>query len=171
MMLYIGSIATISRLGGWSHNEWIRGLIFHHEYLIAFYVGFAETKHFSFFMGPKFTIFYNVFTRYETKQLFLNWADTIEENQLEWLRHTKEQIEYVRINSEYDFIKKRSLVNFLTNEKLNLELSFHQRASNMLKLIANFEQQNLTNHMKQLAVGSLEKLHTMIKDPVESKSI
>lgn len=82
MLAYIGSIATVSRLGGWSHNEWIRGLVFHHEYLIALYVGFAETKHFSFFMGPKFTIFYNVFSRYETKQLFLNWADTTEELQL-----------------------------------------------------------------------------------------
>jgi hypothetical protein len=66
MMLYIGSIATISRLGGWSHNEWIRGLIWHHEYMIAFYVGYAETKHFSYFMGPKFTVFYNVYSRYET---------------------------------------------------------------------------------------------------------
>jgi len=65
--LYIGSIATISRLGGWSNNECSRGLIFHHEYMIAFYVGYAETKHFSYFLGPKFSIFYNVYSRYETK--------------------------------------------------------------------------------------------------------
>ena len=35
---YIGTINTISRFGGWSHNEWIRGMIFHHEFLIAFYL-------------------------------------------------------------------------------------------------------------------------------------
>jgi hypothetical protein len=29
------------------------------------------------------------------------------------LIHTKEQLEYVRLNKEYDFVKKRALVNFL----------------------------------------------------------
>ena len=49
------------------------------------------------------------------------WADVCEELQMSHLTDTKEQMEYVRINSEYDYIKKRALVNFLTNEKLNLE--------------------------------------------------
>jgi hypothetical protein len=34
-------------------------------------------------------------------------------------------MEYTRIQEEWDFIKKRSLINFLTNEKLNVEGHFH----------------------------------------------
>jgi hypothetical protein len=66
LFAYIGSITSISRLGGWSHNEWIRGMIWHHEFLIAFYIGYIETRHFTWLPGPKFTVFYNVYTRYET---------------------------------------------------------------------------------------------------------
>lgn len=54
---------------------------------------------------------------------------------MRYLTPTKEQLEYVRIFNEYDYVKKRALVNFLTNEKLNLELHFHNRAVNMLKSI------------------------------------
>ena len=57
------------------------------------------------------------------------WADVTEEKQNMHLVHTKEQMEYVRINTEFDFVKKRALINFLTNEKLNLELGFHNRAT------------------------------------------
>lgn len=135
VFFYIGTINTVSRLGGWSHNEWIRAMIWHHEYLIAFYLGFIETRHFTYFLGPKFTTFYNVYTRYETQQLFSQWADVCEEEQMIHLTPTREQLEYVRIHNEYDFVKKRALINFLTNEKLNLELHFHNRAVNMLKSI------------------------------------
>jgi hypothetical protein len=48
-------------------------------------------------------------------------------------------MEYVRINAEFDYVKKRALINFLTNEKLNLELGFHNRAVAMLKSVQNFE--------------------------------
>jgi len=65
-------------------------------------------------------------------------------------------MEYVRINSEYDYIKKRSLINFMTNEKLNLEAHFHQRTINMLKMIQNFETSNMKSHLRQIALGSLE---------------
>lgn len=67
-------------------------------------------------------------------------------------------MEYVRINAEYDFIKKRALINYLTNEKLNLEHHFHTRAVNMLRSIVNYEEQNLRNHLKQIALGSFEKV-------------
>lgn len=70
---YIGAITSVSRFGGWSHNEWLRGMIWHHEYLIAFYLGYIELRHFTYFLGPKFSIFYNVYTRYETHQLALMW--------------------------------------------------------------------------------------------------
>lgn len=63
------------------------------------------------------------------------WADVTEEEQLRHLRHTKEQMEYVRINAEYDYVKKRALINYLTNEKLNVEQHFHGRALNMLKMV------------------------------------
>lgn len=148
IFFYIGAINSVSRLGGWSNNEWIRGMIWHHEFLIAFYVGYAEIRHFTYFLGPKFTVFYNVYSRYETQQLASMWADVSEEEQAKHLRHTKEQIEYLRIQSEYDYIKKRALINYLTNEKLNVEAHFHQRTFNMLKQIQNFENQNLKNHIK-----------------------
>jgi len=125
MFLYVGSITSLSRMGGWSHNEWIRGMLFHHEFLIAWYVGFLEIRHFSFMFGPKFTNFYNVYTRYETMQLCNQWADVCEEQQMQHLVETKEQIEYVRINREYDFVKKRALVNFLSNSREGLEQHFH----------------------------------------------
>jgi hypothetical protein len=133
--LYIGSFSTISRMGGWSNNEWLRGMIWHHEFLIAFYLGYIEIRHFTYFLGPKFSVFYNVYSRYETQQLCLMWADATEEEQMRHLRSTKEQMEYVRINSEYEFIKKRSLINYLTNEKLNVELHFHNRAINIMKQV------------------------------------
>ena len=43
------------------------------------------------------------------------WADIAEEVQHQHLMHTKEQMEYVRLNKEYNFVKKRALTNFLAN--------------------------------------------------------
>ena len=168
---YIGTINTISRFGGWSHNEWIRGMIFHHEFLIAFYLGYIEIRHFTYFIGPKFTVFYNVYSRYETQQLCSTWADVTEEEQMRHLTHTKEQMEYVRINSEYDYVKKRALINYLTNEKLNLEQHFHGRVNNMLKMIQNYENQNLRNHLREIAIGSFEKVQQAIRDPASKDQI
>lgn len=171
LFLYIGSINTISRLGGWSHNEWIRGMIWHHEYLIAFYLGYAEIRHFTYFLGPKFTVFYNVYSRYETQQLSTMWADVSEEEQLKHLRHTKEQIEFIRLQGEYDYIKKRALINFLTNQKLDAEAHFHTRTMNMLRQIQNYESQNLKNHLKQIAVGSLDVINKSLTDPARRGDI
>ena len=111
--LYIGSIVTISRMGGWEHNTWLRAMIWHHEYLIALYLGYIELRHFTYLVGPKFTVFYNVYSNYEYQQLSSAWADVAEMTQNQHLRHTKEQLEYNRIDSEYEFVKKRALVNFL----------------------------------------------------------
>jgi hypothetical protein len=171
LFFYVGTINTISRLGGWSHNEWIRGMIWHHEYLIAFYIGYAEIRHFTYFLGPKFTVFYNVYSRYETQQLATMWADVSEEEQLKHLRHTKEQIEYIRLQGEYDYIKKRALVNFLTNEKLNVEAHFHQRTMNMLRQIQNFENQNMRNHLKQIAIGSMDIVNVALADASRRKDL
>lgn len=69
MFVYLSTITSISRLGGWDFNEWVRGMLFHHEYLIALFVGFSEIRHFAWIPGPKFTVFYDVFSRYEFRQL------------------------------------------------------------------------------------------------------
>lgn len=142
---YIGTITTIAQLGGWNHNEWIRGLIFHHEFLLAFYIGYIEIRHFTWLPGPKFTVFYDVFSKYEFKQLMNQWADVIEEQQHEHLQESKEQIEYMRIHNEYQFVKKRALQNYLINSRLNLEANFHNRTVNMLNSIVKFENQNLSD--------------------------
>ena len=60
-------------------------------------------------------------------------------------------MEYVRIQGEWDFIKKRALINFLTNEKLNLEQHFHGRTVQMLKQIQNYENANLKSHLRDIA--------------------
>jgi len=130
--VYIGSINTISRFGGWENNDWLRGMIWHHEFLIAYYLGYMEIRHFTYFLGPKFSVFYNVYAGYEYAQMANQWADNVEMIQNQHLRHTKEQLEYNRIDSEYEFVKKRSLVNFLTNSKLTSEAHFHHRTISML---------------------------------------
>jgi len=171
LFAYIGSITSISRLGGWSHNEWIRGLIYHHEFLIAWYIGFLEIRHFSFMFGPKFTNFYNVYTRYETTQLCNQWADVAEEVQATHLVHTKEQIEYIRVNKEYDFVKKRALVNFLANSRENLDQHFHSRTQNMLNSIEMYEQKNLKNLLGEIGSGAQQKLQSSLSDPSTRKVI
>jgi len=67
------------------------------------------------------------------------WADFTEEAQTNWLASSKEQMEYMRINAEYDFVKKRALVNFLTNSRKNVEDHMHGRAQNMLTSIERYE--------------------------------
>jgi len=79
--LYIGSINTISRFGGWEHNDWLRAMIWHHEFLIAYYVGLIELRHYTMVVGPKFSVFYNTYTDYEYKQLANMWADSAEMTQ------------------------------------------------------------------------------------------
>jgi hypothetical protein len=65
LFAYLGSLKMISSMGGWTNNEWMRGLIYHHEMLIALLLGFIEIRHFTFFLGPKFSMFYNTYATYE----------------------------------------------------------------------------------------------------------
>lgn len=153
---YIGAITNIARLGGWDNNEWIRGLVFHSEYLVGMYVGYSEIRHFAYLPGPKFSIFYDVYSRYEAQQLAAQWNDTAEELQHTFYAGTREQVEYMRIHNEYQFIKKRSLINFLTNERLNLEKHFHDRTLAMLTTISNYETQNLKNKLSSIAQESYQ---------------
>ena len=169
--LYIGSINTISRFGGWEHNDWLRAMIWHHEFLIALYLGYIEIRHFTYFVGPKFSVFYNVYSGYEYTQLANMWADSVEMAQNQHLRRTKEQLEYNRIDKEYEFVKKRALTNFLINSKLSAEANFHQRTVSMLNQIQNFEQANLKQQMREIAIGSLEKVMGQIDHPAHSADI
>ncbi len=73
---------------------------------------------------------------------------------MKWLVPSKEQIEYVRINSEYDFVKKRALVNFLTNSRVKVEDHFHNRAQSMLNSIERYEQANLKGLIQDISKQS-----------------
>lgn len=169
MALYVSSLTTLSHMGGWAHNEWIRGLVFHHEFLIAVYLGFIETRHFSMFVGPKYSVFYNVFSRYEAQQLMLSWADTCEEKQYAHVQDSKEQLEYLRLHNEYEHVKKRSLVNFLTNERLEVEKHMHERALAMLRTIYNFEQGNLRAELKRIVNEALESSLNQLRNEQQSE--
>jgi hypothetical protein len=146
-------------------------MIWHHEFLIALYIGHLEIRHFTYFLGPKFTAFYNVFTNYEYKQLCNQWADNVEMAQNNHLRHTKEQLEYTRIDKEYEYVKKRALINFLTNSKLDAEANFHRRTVAMLNYIQRFENDNLKGTMREIAEGSVNKVVAMVDDPEHSERI
>ena len=169
--LYIMSINTVSRMGGWEHNDWLRGMIWHHEFLIALYIGHIEIRHFTYFLGPKFTTFYNTYSNYEYKQLCNQWADNVEMAQNQHLRHTKEQLEYSRIDKEYEYVKKRALINFLTNSKLDAEANFHKRTVVMLNYIQRFENDNLKAQMREIAEGSVNKVIDMVADPQHESRI
>lgn len=65
--LYISTIMSISRLGGWDNNSWIRQLLFSQEFYIALFLWNVELRHFTYVVGPKFTIFYRTYARYEFK--------------------------------------------------------------------------------------------------------
>lgn len=87
------------------------------------------------------------------------------------LRHTKEQLEYNRIDAEYESVKKRALINFLTNSKLDAEANFHSRTVALLNSIQNYEQNNLKAQMREIAVGSVDKVFAMVDDPAHSGDI
>jgi hypothetical protein len=163
--LYVGSINTISRFGGWEHNDWLRAMIWHHEFLLVYYIGYTEIKFFTAWPGPKFSAFYNTYSAYEYAQLSNQWADSVEAVQNQTLKHTKEQLEFKRIDEEYEFVKKRALINFLTNAKLSSEANFYHRTVAMLNSIQTFEHVNLKNTMQQIAVGSVDKVLTAIEEP------
>lgn len=78
---------------------------------------------------------------------------------------SKEQIEYVRINSEYDFVKKRALVNFLSNSRVALEGHVHGRAQNMLNSIERYEQANLKNLISGISGDSFAQVKEQLANP------
>lgn len=80
-------------------------------------------------------------------------------------------MEYVRLNNEYDFVKKRALVNFLTNSRVDLENHFHSRTVNMLSSIERYEQSNLKNLLNGIGSGALTKLKDSLANPESAAAI
>lgn len=80
-------------------------------------------------------------------------------------------MEYVRINKEYDFVKKRALVNFLSNSREGLEHHFHSRTQNMLNSIEMFENNNLKNLLDEIGKGALDKIQSSLNDPEKRAEI
>lgn len=81
------------------------------------------------------------------------------------MRHTKEQLEYNRIDTEYEFVKKRAVVNFVMNSKLNADAHFHKRSLAMLNSVQYYEETNLKNNMKDIVDGALGTVFARINDP------
>lgn len=77
----------------------------------------------------------------------------------------------MRINSEYDFVKKRALVNFLTNSRKNVEDHFHGRAQNMLNAIERYEQANLKNMITTIGKDAFGKIQEQLADPASKARI
>ena len=171
LYLYTATVISISRLGGWDHNEWLQAMIFHHEFIIGLFGCSIETRHFAFTPGPKFTVFYNTYIMYEYAQICSQWADNTEQLQLKHLVHTKQQMEYKRINDEFNFIKKRALVNFLVNSRKDLEQHFHGRAHNMLKAIEVFEGNNLKNLLSSISTAAIQKVDAALEDKAQREEI
>ena len=86
---------------------------------------------------------------------------------MEFLTPSKEQIEYVRINKEYDFVKKRALVNFLTNSRVSVEHHFHNRAQSLLTSIERYEQANLKTLIADISRDSFAQIEAKLADPTE----
>ena len=80
--MYISTLVTLTKYGGWLNSDWAREMVFKQEFIICWFFCWVETRHFYMFFGPKFSVFYNVYTNYEAKQLMAQWADSVEEMQL-----------------------------------------------------------------------------------------
>jgi len=59
----------------------------------------------------------------------------------------------------------------LINSKLNAEASFHNRAVAMLNQVQNFEQSNLKNEMRQVAIGALDSVLSKVDHPEHAAKI
>lgn len=71
----------------------------------------------------------------------------------------------MRVHYEYEYIKKRGLMNFLTSERLNVEKHFYDRALGMLKQIKLFEENNMGAQLRKVATESIDALKAKIEGP------
>ena len=68
-------------------------------------------------------------------------------------------------------MKKRALVNFLSNSRSSLETHVHNRAANMLSAIEGFEASNLKSLLNGIGTGAVEKMQAALNDPEQMKAI
>ena len=117
------------------------------------------------------TWFYNAFIDHEMEQFWLNWQDRIEESSRQFLAFTKEQIDYYMIHKEYIYIKKRSLCNYLENEKKNLEKHFYERTVDMLKTIEVMENNNIKNTISRITEQAMQSVLKVVDSAEGKKSL
>lgn len=96
------------------------------------------------------------------EQFWLNWQDRIEETSRQFLAFSKEQIDYYLIHKEFIYIKKRSLCNFLENEKKNLEKHFYDRTVDMLKTIEVLENNNIKQTISRITEEAMESVMKIV---------
>jgi hypothetical protein len=134
--------------------------------LLIFCIGIFEIRYIAQKVpAPRLTWFYDAYVQHEMQQFWLNWQDTLEENSRPFLAVSKEQIDYYLIHKEFVYIKKRSLSNYLDNEKKNLEKHFYERTVTMLKSIENMENNNVKHKIKALT----EEAVKVVLDKTASK--
>ena len=112
----------------------------------------------------KVTWFYNSYILLEYQQLMNSWQDNLEEHTKVFLAITKQQIDYYLIHKEYIHIKKRSLMTFLENEKINLDKHFHQRSLNMLQGIQQLENSNVKSKVRTAIEESLKTVLAQVQN-------
>jgi len=105
------------------------------------------------------------------EQFWLNWQDRIEESSRQFLAFTKEQIDYYLIHKEYIYIKKRSLCNYLENEKKNLEKHFYERTFDMLKTIEVMENNNIKNEISKITEQAMQTVLKLVESAEGKKSL
>ncbi len=77
----------------------------------------------------------------------------------------------MRIHNEYQFVKKRALMNYLTNSRLTLEKSFHDRTLTMLSSISKFESSNMQTLLKDVTQKAFSDTMTQLEsNPRETRN-
>lgn len=114
---WLSATVMSQQTGGWEFNDEIRAAIFTCEFWCTLLIGYIEFRNFAYFFGPKFSVFYDTFAQYEMTQLAVQWQDSVEDIQNMHLSKVKEQLEYKRINNEYESVKRRSIGNYLVNQR------------------------------------------------------
>lgn len=140
--------------------------------LLAFTILTFEIRYISQKLpAPRLTWFYSAYTENEYQQLVLNWQDSLENAQRKFLSYSKEQIDYYLIHKEYVYIKKRSLSNYLQNEKKNLDKNYYDRTVSMLKTIKSLEDSNVKNKIKEVTESALKDLSEFVSDPKRKEEL
>ena len=140
--------------------------------LLVFCIGLLEMRYLTQKIpGPRLTWFYEAYIQHEMKQFWVGWQDTVEEYSRPFLSISREQIDYYLIHKEFIYIKKRSLSNFLDNEKKNLEKHFYDRTVSMLKSVEQLENSNVKNTIKEHVEESIKVVLAKVNSAEGKKSL